>query len=97
MNEAIKEATICDEELKAGKPKRGPLHGIPISLKDTIDVRGIDSTVGIIKKSFQPASKDSTVVEVSLLSIIILHHLFVLFLKLFFLPSFLFFFNNVRS
>ena len=37
--EALAEARRCDRELQEGKP-RGPLHGIPLGVKDIIDVRG---------------------------------------------------------
>lgn len=37
--EALEEARRCDRELQAGSP-RGPLHGIPIGVKDIIDVEG---------------------------------------------------------
>ncbi len=38
-SQALAEARLCDRELERGNP-RGPLHGIPIGVKDIIDVRG---------------------------------------------------------
>jgi aspartyl-tRNA(Asn)/glutamyl-tRNA(Gln) amidotransferase subunit A len=37
--EALAEARCCDRELQAGS-RRGPLHGIPVGVKDIIDVKG---------------------------------------------------------
>ena len=37
--EALAEARRCDREFQAGD-RRGPLHGIPVGVKDIIDVRG---------------------------------------------------------
>ena len=37
--EALEEARRCDNEMRQGCP-RGPLHGIPVGIKDIIDVRG---------------------------------------------------------
>jgi Asp-tRNA(Asn)/Glu-tRNA(Gln) amidotransferase A subunit family amidase len=37
--EALAEARRCDRELQAGS-RRGPLHGIPVGVKDIIDVKG---------------------------------------------------------
>ena len=42
-DEALQQACEADRELKAGLD-RGPLHGIPLSLKDLIDVRGVPTT-----------------------------------------------------
>lgn len=42
---ARREAAACDEELSRGQ-LRGPLHGVPFSVKDTIDVAGVPTTLG---------------------------------------------------
>ena len=45
---ALRTAKALDEEFaKTGKP-RGPLHGVPISLKDNINVKGAASTIGFV-------------------------------------------------
>lgn len=42
---ALEEAQVLDKELKEGKT-RGPLHGIPIILKDNIDTYDMPTTAG---------------------------------------------------
>jgi aspartyl-tRNA(Asn)/glutamyl-tRNA(Gln) amidotransferase subunit A len=42
-DEARQQARALDAELAAGQD-RGPLHGVPISIKDILDVRGIPTT-----------------------------------------------------
>jgi aspartyl-tRNA(Asn)/glutamyl-tRNA(Gln) amidotransferase subunit A len=42
-DEARREATAADRELAAGRD-RGPLHGVPVSIKDLFDVRGTATT-----------------------------------------------------
>jgi aspartyl-tRNA(Asn)/glutamyl-tRNA(Gln) amidotransferase subunit A len=42
---ALADARARDAELRAGR-RRGPLHGIPVSVKDVIDVRGVRTRCG---------------------------------------------------
>lgn len=56
-------AQECDAERKAGTA-RGVLHGLPITIKENIDVRGLDSTMGLAHRRGKPASCDAVTVRV---------------------------------
>jgi aspartyl-tRNA(Asn)/glutamyl-tRNA(Gln) amidotransferase subunit A len=58
---AIEQARRLDEELAEGDD-RGPLHGIPIGVKDIIDVAGLPTKAGAARWSIVPAMHDSDVV-----------------------------------
>jgi aspartyl-tRNA(Asn)/glutamyl-tRNA(Gln) amidotransferase subunit A len=60
-DEARASADEADRELAAGLD-RGPLHGVPISIKDLIDVRGIPTTAASRVREGHVASRDATVV-----------------------------------
>lgn len=56
-----------DEYLEREKKPIGPLHGLPISMKDSFCIEGLQSTVGYV--SFlknDPATKNSALVEMLL-------------------------------
>lgn len=65
FTEALVRADECDTYLKEhGKPI-GPLHGLPISLKDSFNVKGVQATIGYV--SFianPPSSTNSSVVQI---------------------------------
>jgi aspartyl-tRNA(Asn)/glutamyl-tRNA(Gln) amidotransferase subunit A len=56
--EARAQAQQADEEIAAGR-YRGPLHGMPISLKDLIDLRGIPTTAGSRVRAGHRAAVDA--------------------------------------
>jgi aspartyl-tRNA(Asn)/glutamyl-tRNA(Gln) amidotransferase subunit A len=58
---ALEAARTADTELDAGH-SRGPLHGVPLSLKDLIDVRGITTTAGSRVRQAHVAAADAVVV-----------------------------------
>jgi aspartyl-tRNA(Asn)/glutamyl-tRNA(Gln) amidotransferase subunit A len=55
-------ARAADDELRRGID-RGPLHGIPISIKDLIDVAGQPTTAASQVRAGHIASRDATVVQ----------------------------------
>ncbi len=58
---ALDQARQADAELAAGN-WRGPLHGIPIALKDLIDVAGVRTTAGSRQYSDRVATEDAAIV-----------------------------------
>lgn len=64
FEDALKQARELDAHLKATGELRGPLHGIPITLKDQFNIKGIDSTLGYVGRCFQPASEDAILVQI---------------------------------
>lgn len=48
FSEAIKAAEELDAQLEATGDTKGPLHGLPISLKDQFHVRGVETTMGYV-------------------------------------------------
>jgi aspartyl-tRNA(Asn)/glutamyl-tRNA(Gln) amidotransferase subunit A len=58
---AIEQARALDEELRAGKD-RGPLHGIPMGIKDIINVKGLPTACGAKRWASAIADKDADVV-----------------------------------
>ena len=61
--EALQIAAQLDQERKAGKV-RGPLHGIPVLIKDNIDTADkMQTTAGSLALVGSPAPRDASIVE----------------------------------
>ena len=60
-DKALEQALELDAELLAGND-RGPLHGIPIGIKDIIDVAGMPTACGAGRSADRIAEKDAHVV-----------------------------------
>ena len=60
-DEARREAAAADRELASGRD-RGPLHGVPIALKDIIDVRGVPTTAASRVREGHMAAANAPVV-----------------------------------
>jgi aspartyl-tRNA(Asn)/glutamyl-tRNA(Gln) amidotransferase subunit A len=61
-DEALASARAMDQEIARGS-RRGPLHGIPISLKDIIDIAGVPTTAASRLREGRIAKHDAPVVR----------------------------------
>ncbi|MEO7158710.1 MAG: amidase [Vicinamibacterales bacterium] len=59
-DEALQHARQADKEIAAGR-RIGPLHGIPISLKDLIDQKGVRTSAGSLVRQDHVAGSDAVV------------------------------------
>lgn len=66
FDDALARAEHLDDHLKRTGNTIGPLHGLPISLKDTFKVKGYDASVGVAGFCFKPATQNSALVDLLL-------------------------------
>ncbi|KAF1347535.1 amidase signature domain-containing protein [Delphinella strobiligena] len=66
FDEALHRAQELDAYFKKHKRPIGPLHGLPVSLKDTFRVVGHDASIGIASLCHAPATANSALVDVLL-------------------------------
>lgn len=64
FEDALRQAKQLDAEFQTTQKIKGPLHGIPITLKDQFNVQGVDSTLGYVGRSFAPAQQDAVLVQI---------------------------------
>lgn len=63
---ALARAKELDKYLSTtGKPI-GPLHGLPVTVKDSFNIIGVDSSLGLASLCFKPATYNSTLVDLLL-------------------------------
>jgi aspartyl-tRNA(Asn)/glutamyl-tRNA(Gln) amidotransferase subunit A len=60
--QALSDARAAENQIRAGK-YRGPLHGLPIGLKDNLDTAGVRTTSGDFKLRARIPSADAEVVR----------------------------------
>jgi len=60
-DEARRDAEAADRELAAGRD-RGPLHGVPIAVKDLIDIKGVPTTAASRVRERHVAAADAPVI-----------------------------------
>jgi amidase len=66
FDEAIHRAEELDTYFAKEGKTIGPLHGLPISLKDQFNIKGLDTTIGYVSRVNKPASEESTLVTLLL-------------------------------
>ncbi len=62
---ALAAAQRCDEARARGEAK-GALHGLPISVKESVDTAGVPTTLGMKAREGTPAPQDAVVVKLAL-------------------------------
>ncbi|KAK4545818.1 hypothetical protein LTR36_002382 [Oleoguttula mirabilis] len=62
FDDALQRARELDEHYVKHKTPIGPLHGVVMTLKDQFNVKGYDTTLGYVGRTFQPADTDAVVV-----------------------------------
>ncbi|KAF7311088.1 Amidase domain-containing protein [Mycena chlorophos] len=64
IDRALARAKELDEHLKKTGSVVGPLHGLPVSLKDQISIQGLDSTIGYVGWIGKPATENAAIVDI---------------------------------
>ncbi|KAF5606485.1 general amidase [Fusarium subglutinans] len=59
---ALERAKYLDEYFQKHQQLIGPLHGIPVSVKDQFNIAGVDTTLGYVGRSFKPARDNAVMV-----------------------------------
>ncbi|KAF8900249.1 general amidase [Gymnopilus junonius] len=62
--ESLQRAAELDEHLRRTGKVVGPLHGLPISLKDQINIKGLESTIGYISYIGRYAASNSVLADI---------------------------------
>jgi amidase len=60
FDQALKQAKAYDHHLETTGELKGPLHGLPISLKDEFDLKGVKTTLALISRANCPPSKQTS-------------------------------------
>ncbi|KAH8806082.1 amidase signature domain-containing protein [Xylogone sp. PMI_703] len=61
---AVQRAKELDKFYLENGETVGPFHGIPVTVKDQFNVKGLDTTLGYVGMAFRPAQDDAVVVKI---------------------------------
>ncbi|KAL2855518.1 amidase signature domain-containing protein [Aspergillus pseudoustus] len=64
FDDALTQARELDKVFSETGRLKGPLHGVPVTVKDQFNVKGYDSTIGYVGRSFCPATEDAVLVQI---------------------------------
>ncbi|GLA28359.1 acetamidase [Aspergillus phoenicis ATCC 13157] len=64
FDDALSQARKLDRYFQKTGELQGPLHGIPVSLKDQFNLKGVDTTFGYVGRAFAPATEDAVIVQI---------------------------------
>lgn len=64
FDDALQRARKLDHHFHETGRVVGPLHGIPITLKDQFNIKGVDTTLGYVGRAFMPAVEDAVLVSI---------------------------------
>ncbi|KAG8961123.1 hypothetical protein FRC03_005769 [Tulasnella sp. 419] len=64
IERALARADYCDDYLKKNGKPIGPLHGLPVSLKDQFAMKGIETIMGYVSWIGRVAEHDAVIVEI---------------------------------
>lgn len=64
FQEALQRAEELDADYARTGRQAGPLAGIPISIKDNFNIKGLDSTLGFVCWANQPAESESLLIRI---------------------------------
>jgi Asp-tRNA(Asn)/Glu-tRNA(Gln) amidotransferase A subunit family amidase len=63
FDDAIAQAKRLDDFHRQSGRLIGPLHGVPVTVKDQFNINGLDSTLGYVGRAFAPAASDAPLVQ----------------------------------
>ncbi|KAK1476662.1 amidase [Colletotrichum tamarilloi] len=63
---ALNRAQFLDDYLREHGAPLGPLHGLPVSVKDTFNVAGVDTSMGLAYLCHKPAASNAPLVDLLL-------------------------------
>ncbi|KAJ5207915.1 hypothetical protein N7449_002294 [Penicillium cf. viridicatum] len=63
FDRALRRARELDDHFLSTGAPIGPLHGLPVSVKDTFNIKGADSSIGLSALAFKPAEANAPLVD----------------------------------